>query len=182
MTLYSLGATTVAGYRLRTGDQDSAAGAVSASLVESEQLLEEELRRKLPLQSRTDAFPIYPDGRIYPDAWPITSADLTIEGRALLGATPDLTDFVAWLGETDCRRSGTVTWTGGFDASSLPMTLAHAVYDLARGLILDTPAIPVGVSVSVGDVSVGASPGGTGLDSYTPGITGRVNRYRNRFV
>jgi hypothetical protein len=185
-TLYSLGALTLDGYRMHTGDQTSTPATVSGALVEAEQVLEDELRRKLPLQSRTDTFAIGSDGRIYPDAWPITAATgLTIDGRALLGATPDVTTFVGYFPDRPTRA--TVTWTGGFDdgtLSRLPVVLRHALYDLARGLAQDAAPVPVGATaVSVGDVSISYSAATEGgLDALVPGLSARVRRYRNRFV
>lgn len=187
MTLYALDAVTVAGYRLWTGDQATDAAAVSGSLVEAERMLEEDLRRHLALEERTDDFVIYPDGRIYPDAWPITDAALTIEGRALLGATPDVTTFVGYFPDRPTRA--TVTWTGGYDdgtaSAPLPVALAHGIYDLARALAADTTAVPVGATaVSVGDVSVtfGSSSGSGDVDSLVPGLSNRLARFRNRWV
>jgi hypothetical protein len=187
-TLYSLGAVTVAGYRLRTGDNTSDGGAVSGSLVEAESLMEEELRRELPSESRSEAMIIHDcDGRMYPKAWPITVCTTnTIDGRTLLGGSPDLG---TWLGLIDTdysvTRRATITYTGGFTAATLPVTLAHAIYDLARALVADASPIPVGAtSVSVGDVSVsyGSPSSSGGIDALVPGLGARVAKYRNRWV
>jgi len=183
MTLYALGATTIAGYRLRTGDVTADDVAVSGALVDAERSLEETLRRRLASESRTDAFTIQADGRIYPDAWPITTADLTIYGRALLGGTPDLEEWVGWTGSTCYPHKATVTWTGGFDDDTLPITLRNAIYDLARARLTLVPSIPGATSASVGDVSVTyAEPGGGDLDAAVPGLTARIAKYANRFV
>lgn len=189
--LVALGAVTVAGYRLQTGDHTSDGVAVTGALVEAEDMLVEELRRHLALESREDTFHIYPDGRIYPDAWPIVSntGNLVIEGRALLGATADVTTFVGYFPDCPPNRA-TVTWTGGYDdgtnSQRLPVTLRHAIYDLARALVTDASPIPVGaLSASVGDASVTFGPGGSGsgdIDALVPDLTDRVRRYRNRIV
>lgn len=190
-TLYELDAVTVSGYRLRTGDQTSDGGAVSASLVEAEHLLEEELRRELPLQARTEAMIIRECGVMYPKAWPITvCATNTIDGRTLLGGTSDLETWIGLIdSDAHLTRRATITYTGGFDdgtnGTALPVTLAHAIYDLTRALVADVSPIPVGASsVSVGDISVGftGSAGGEGVDSYVAGLSTRVKRYRNRWL
>lgn len=186
-TLFSLGATTVAGYRLRTGDDDSAASSVSGSLVDAERMTEEGLRRKLSLQSRTAPFLLKQDFwygglRVYPDAWPITASALTISGRALLGATPDLSTFIGLL-DVPIPARATVTWTGGFDATTLPISLRDAIYDLARARLSRVPALAGALSASVGDTSVTyASPSADDLDSLVPGLTARIAKYRNRYV
>lgn len=184
-SLLSLGAVTVADYQVTTGDSTTASSAVSAALLEAEALLEEELRRQLASEERTKAFKIWPDGALYPDAWPITDAgDLRIIGtRTLLGAEPDDSPFLGVWPTVAAPPMATVTWTGGFTASTLPATLERALYDLAKAILSDSP-VPVGAtSMSVGDVSVSfGAPTSGGLDSLLPGLATRVARYRNRFV
>lgn len=186
-TLVDLDAVTVAGYRLRTGDRDTEASAVTGALVEAQSLLEEELRRLLPLIERDEQMRIRADGRVYPKAWPIVSAELVIDGRSLVGATPDLESFVALIGSREEPRM-TVTYTGGFDdgtnGTALPVTLRDAIYDLAFGVVFSRPPVLVGAgSASVGDVSVSiTSPGDEGVDAYVPGLSRRVAKYRNRFL
>lgn len=187
-TLYSLGATSIDGYRVHTGDRTTAGTIVSGALVEAEQLLEEELRRKLAWQSRTAKCRIYPDGAVYPPAWPITTAALTIDGRALLGAVPDATPFVGTFGDLTVNLA-TVTWSGGFDdgthSEPLPVTLRNAIYELARVLAQDSQPGPAGATqVRVGDVAItyASTQGLTGLDAFVPGLSARVARYRNRWI
>lgn len=184
MTLLSLGATTVAGYRLHTGDQETDDSAVSAALLEAESLVEEHLRRLLPLEARTATFPIYPDGRVYPNAWPILTASLTIDGRSLKGATPDSGPFIGYI-DFEPPYTMSVTWTGGFDAGSLPVTLRHAIYEVARPLALDAAPVTVGASsVRLGDAAMtfdGPSSSAS-IDSLAPGMTDRIRKYRNRWA
>lgn len=184
MTLLSLGATTVAGYRVHTGDQDSDDTAVTGALLEAESLVEEHLRRLLPLEPRTESLTINPDGRVYPPAWPITVASLVIDGRSLKGATPDSGPFIGYIDfEPPYRMS--VTWTGGFDATSLPVTLREAIYDLAKPLVLDAQPVPVGAkSVQLGDASItyGDSVPSGSIDALVPGLSARIGRYKNRYA
>lgn len=187
-TLYALGAVTVDGYRVHTGDRTTAGTVVTGALVDAEEMLVDELRRDLALAERTASCPIYPDGRVYPPAWPITASTLEIDGRALLGATADTGVFVGYLPDRPARV--TVTWTGGFDdgtnSTRLPVTLRRALYDLAKALCDDAAPVPVGAtSVSVGDVSVtyGQAGGGAGdVDALVPGLSTRIRKYRNRRV
>jgi hypothetical protein len=183
-TLYSLGATSVAGYRVRTGDETTAASAVSGALVEAQSLLEEELRRLLPLEERTEHMVIDNRGKVWPKAYPLVlCATNTIDGRSLLNAIPDFNQFVAMVGLTQTTIRATITYTGGFDASTLPLTLAHAIYDVAGALVAADAPVPAGAtSMSVGDVSVGFPEAGTGIDSYVNGLSDRVRKYRNRYV
>lgn len=185
-TLYSLGAVTIRQYRLHTGDETNGDAECSGVLLEAESLINDELRRFLASDERTGTFSIYPDGRLYPNAYPITAADLMIEGRALVGGTPDGGPFVGvWEPSTSTRS--TVTWTGGYNADTLPLTLEHALYDLAAALLAPAPiltGVPGGTTAaSVGDVSVTVDPrSGGGVDAYVPGLSDRVRRYQNRFV
>lgn len=190
MTLYALGALTIAKYRVHTGDDTTPGTFVSGALVEAEELLEGELRRKLASESRTEAVRIAADGSVYPPAYPITAATgLTIDGRRLVGATPDLDTFVALIDSwADTVRRATVTWTGGFTAADgdapLPRVLEHALYDIARGLVesAPVPALVGASAASVGDVSVSWPVPTGGLDALAPGLTQRVGKYRNRLV
>lgn len=185
MSLLSLGATTVAGYRLHTGDEETDDSAVSGALLEAESLVEEFLRRLLALEPRTRTMRIYPDGRVYPPAWPITAATLTIDGRSLKGATPDSGPFIGYI-DFEPPYTTSVTWTGGFNAASLPVTLRHAIYEVARPLALDASPVPVGASsVRLGDAAITYGNGGGGggsIDSLAPGMTDRIARYKNRWI
>jgi hypothetical protein len=186
-TLLELGAVTVAGYRLRTNDNTSAAHVVTGALTDAEHLLEEELRRELPLAQRTETMRIHGDGRVYPLAYPLISCTTnTIDGRSLVNALPDIQQFTAFFPYGVLAPRATITYTGGFDDATFPTTLRHALYDLAAALAGDASPVPVGAqSVHVGDVSVsygaGATPG-EGVDAYLPGLALRVRKYRNRFV
>jgi len=186
MTLYALGAVTVAGYRVHTGDTTSEASAVSAALVEAEQLLEEELRRTLASEERTQRLRIRADGKVYPPAYPVTAAgSYLIDGRAIVGASPDDFPTITIFARTPTPYA-TITYTGGFTADTFPVTLRHALYDLANGIISAhlVPVMLVGAtSASVGDVSASygtGSPGG--IDVLRRGLSERVARYRNRFL
>lgn len=183
MSLYSSGAVSVADYRVHTGDQDSPASAVTAALVEGQSLLEEHLRRLLESTSRTNDFPIHADGRVYPNAYPITSASLTIDGRALLGAEADSGPFTGVFESTTPKRA-TVTWTGGFTPTTLPVTLEHAIYELAEAKVTGAEPVPVGAtSVRLGDAAVTFDgPTSGGIDALVPGLADRVAKYRNRWA
>lgn len=78
---------TVATYRSLTGDEDTAASAVSARIEEATELLEDRLGRPLAEAVRTE-FPWRDnDGNLYPLATPILAADgWTIDGDALIGS------------------------------------------------------------------------------------------------
>ncbi len=188
MSLYSLGVVTVHAYRVYTADWTTAGTVVTGAFVEAEEQLEDQLRRRLPSEERIEPMRIYPDGRVYPKAYPITAcASMVIDGRSLVGATPDATPFIGVFEQLDVPLA-TVTYTGGFTdrngAAPLPITLEYALYDLARALAQDAPAVPVGATAaSVGDVSVTfAKPTSGALDALVPGLTSRIGMYRNRWA
>lgn len=189
MTLLDVNAITVAGYQARTGDDLASDAEILTALDDAEQLLDEELRRTLAYGSHTETMRIHDDGRMYPRAWPLVACDTnTIDGRALLGGTPDVAQFIALVGVNDVPARATVTYDGGFDdgtdSEPLPIVLRDALYDLTAAILASSPAAPTGVvSASVGDVTVTyARPSGSGVDAYVPGLSARVARYRNRFV
>lgn len=184
MNLYESGAVTVAAYRVHTGDMTTPGTYVTGALVEAEELLEDELRRDLASEERTESMRVQADGRVYPRAYPITVAEgYVIDGNSLVGAYPDNFPFIGVFERVDVPLA-TITYTGGFTPATLPRTLAHAIYDLAKVLAQDAAPIPVGAtSASVGDVAVGfAKPTAGQLDASVPGLTGRVARYRRRYV
>ena len=64
---------TVDRYRFITRDVCTDSDTVSARLEEAQALIEDEYRRPLEEAERTETVPIWPDGRVYPAAVPITA-------------------------------------------------------------------------------------------------------------
>lgn len=151
---------TVERYRSITGDEATAASAVSARIEEAVELLEEYLDR--PLESGEQTEVVRPDrrGHLWPKATPITDGgDYTIDGLALVGASPWPFTF------TDPATSLTITYTGGWTADTLPgciaRDLAYAAYRLEHPPALGVSDFPEGAtSVRLGDAAVSFGPGG----------------------
>lgn len=157
-------------YRRLTGDSATADAAVTPALVDAQRLVEEYLRRPLERAERTEQLRVYrlSDGRtgVYPSATPISAvpAGFVVEGVAVLGEGL-LSGFTPWLGSE--REHVTLTYTGGFVAATLPLTIAREIARLAQQLTQPVAAAPAGAkSVRVGDVAVTyATPTGGGVDA-----------------
>lgn len=149
-------------YRVITGDDESAASAVSARIEEAQEMLEEYLDRPLDSDERTESLRPDRHGRLWPRATPITDGgDYEVNGLALVGGTP----FT--FGLVDPTTSVAVTYTGGWTADTLPSAierdLAFAAYRLGHVATLGSTEYPEGaVSVRLGDAAVQFGPGGAG--------------------
>lgn len=154
---------TVDRYRSITGDEDTAASAVSARIEEAVELLEEYLDRPLESAERTET--LQPDrrGRLWPRATPISDGGTyEPDGLALIGSSPTWT----W-GLIDPTTGVAVTYTGGWTEDTLPgciaRDLAYAAYQLEHPRALGTSEYPAGAtSVRLGDAAVTFGSGGAG--------------------
>lgn len=171
-------------YRYFTKDLSTESDVVTARAEEAQSLLEEAFDRPLESRERTEVvwLDVDPTGftsyRAYPRATPITVATgYTIEDEVTLaGVSPD---SAGWLDFAELKA--TITYTGGYTAETLPVTLERAIAELAHALEHPAP-IPVGAtSVRSGDQSItyGATSDND-LDAYVPGLWSRVRKYRHR--
>lgn len=157
-------------YRRLTGDSTTPDATLTSALADAQRLVEEYLRRPLERAERTEKLRVYrlEDGRsaAYPSATPITAvpAGFVVEGVAVLGEGL-LSGFTPWFGSD--RAHITLTYTGGFVAATLPLTVAREIARLAQQLTQPVAAAPAGAkSVRVGDVAVTyATPTGGGVDA-----------------
>lgn len=158
-------------YRTITGDEDSAASAVSARIEEAQEILEDYLDRPLESDERTESMRPDRHGRLWPRATPITDGgDYEVNGLALVGGTPFSFGFI------DPTTSVSVTYTGGWTADTLPSAierdLAYAAYRLGHLPTLGSTEYPEGaVSVRLGDAAVQFGPDGAGAVSASAGDT-----------
>lgn len=181
---------TVDRYRAITGDEITAASAVSGFVEEAAALLEDDLGRPLEEAERTES--MWPDraGWLWPLATPIVTADgWTIDGHALRAGQWSVNP---WPNSSD---SISVTYTGGFVERTanpsadnrLPATierdLAWAAY--ALGSVDEILAgLPAGTtSASVGDISISFDRGARGsADDMRIRWSRVTRRYRRRGV
>ena len=198
---------SVAQYELITGDTTSAASAVSASLLEAEELLGEALYRTLPSGERTETLIVRAHGRVYPKAVPVTAiatasesaGTIEYEGHAVkLTSAPLVMDMIAndfqtgLYDDTDVSTAA-LTYTGGYTSTTLPARLRRALAVIAKALRgapsdggLGTRPEAV-TSVSLGDASmsfdrasVAASAAGAMIDNLVPGLMRMVSGYTRR--
>ena len=130
-------------YRRLTGDTASTPEAVIAALADAQALLQDALRRPLESAQRVEAVRVWADGLAYPLATPITvvPAGMTVEGHGVRG--------VPYEG-----LLGVLTYTGGWTALTLPMTLTAALSVVAYDLLHPDRSLVGARSYAVGDVSV----------------------------
>lgn len=183
---------TTARYRDITNDNDSPSAVVENALADAQALLEEELRRPLEADTRTERCRIFPETRgatVYPAATPIASVSspsgASVVGHAVLGGTAGPPYFL-----TDPDGYATVTYIGGYDPTAvtgdddlLPRTLERAIAWAARALTApDAFAnVPSGAtSATVGDVSLTWGPGGSPAQGEVTFDRKLVRRYRRR--
>lgn len=160
---------TVARYQTITGDTTTASALVEERLAEAVELLEEELGRPLAEAERTEAVWSDRQGRLYPAATPIVTAEgWTIDGVTLVGASV----WGDWWDGDDSAETTTITYTGGFvertanpDAPNrLPVVierdLAWCAWRLGQDPNTTLAALPANVSqVNLGDASISARSG-----------------------
>jgi hypothetical protein len=179
-----MGLVTLARYRTITLDTTSKDAAVTAALEDSQDLIEEYLRRPLESVSRTEDLKIDGDERVYPLATPVTvvatpaGLDIKGNGRWLEGASPDASKIF------DPEPVVTVTYTGGFTTATVPETIERGIAWLAWVILHERSSeveIPAGAtSVRLGDASVNFEGGyvpGTILPS---GLRRKLTGYRRR--
>lgn len=181
---------TAARYRSVTLDTSSAEATVTAALERAEALVEEYLRRPLASTSRTETVRFAGDGRVYPAATPITAVTggyvIVVGGQAISGAPIDAAPSFPSFGETTYPATATITYTGGYDASSLPETIAEVI-SWAAHRRLHTGAltsVPAGATAAaVGDVSVSFGPrGASSSGRLTEDDEAALAPWRRRFV
>lgn len=163
---------TVERYRLITGDETTAATAVTAALVEAQDLLSEDLGWDLEEDERTETLDVVA-GAVYPTAIPITAvaAGQTIDGYAIRGAAPLGVDILVENSYDPDRPRATVTYTGGWTDVTVPASIRRAIAWAARGILTpaSAEAVPDGAtSVRLGDASVTFA---TAQHRATTGIT-----------
>ena len=176
----------IARYREITGDTTSASAVVETAIDDAQALLEDQLRRPLEQAARTERLRVFADGRVYPRATPIISAQAgaDIYGNAIVDGTPEGT----FLEPDDFAE---VTYTGGYDPAEtdlsavdyVPVELQRAVAWAAYAILRPADGLqaPAGArSATVGDVSVTFGPGGAAAPGEVEFDRGLVRRWRWR--
>lgn len=129
---------TVDRYRVLTKDLDSTSEDVTAALAGAQSIVETYLNRYIESAERTETLTVYPGGRVYPSAVPVTVVDasdyeISSDGWAIIGATPAFPD--AWDTPAYVGRTVSVTYTGGWTTSDVPYAIELGIARAAQGLI-----------------------------------------------
>lgn len=176
-------------YQRITGDTTTPEGAFATAASSAQELLEDDLSRVglLELGERTEQCEVLGTGQLFPAAVPVVSVtgDPTVVDDVVYGATPDANVLSGWFPGGEPRHAS-VTYVGGFDASSAPehmlRDLAFVTYAILRpSVMVGMVAIPAGAqSVQVGDVAVSYGPGGAGGGASVAGVRWSPATWRHR--
>lgn len=161
---------SVSTYRHFTHDTTTSDDDVTTAIADGIEVVEEILRRPLESKERTED--VYIEwrgnapygGYMYPLATPITAvpSGYSILGDAIVLGSATLTvgdlpgPFFDYENINDARSIMSITYTGGWTADTLPMSLTRAICEAAFGLTRPfNSSVPIGAtSVKVGDVAV----------------------------
>ena len=192
----TLALVTIQEYRDITKDLNTAAEEVSARLEESQELVEEYLKRKLSFGTYTEDLEVwFGDGTsyAYPSVTPVVSvpADssyiVDFGSVRFLSVTDVLTGVFWWDtvglvgGDYGRTRFATVTYDGGYTNETCPRTLKRAIARGARSLIaMDVQRLVGATHITVGDVSVDYGKFTGDLEALVPGISLALRPYRRK--
>ncbi len=144
---------TIARYRSVTGDTATLDATVQTALTDAENTVEAYLGRPLAATDRVETVSIFSNGRGYPQVTPVTSitspATTTNNGYAMTFSA--VTDW-----DDPPYGATTVTYSGGWTASTIPFVIVQVICALANAQVIPTvSAVPAGAtSFSAGELSV----------------------------
>lgn len=160
MTLVS-----VAVYQRLTGDTTTDTDTALLRLTDAQELVAEHLRRPVESAEHVDErlrlYSVRGVWTVYPAATPVTvvPSGYLVQGAAVVGAAP--VGFDAWSAGGEAQWT-TLTYTGGWTDTTVPITVARAIARTAQQLGQTSP-FPAGArSVSLGDASASFDPGDAG--------------------
>lgn len=165
--------TTFEYYQRITGDSTTVEAAWATAASSAQELLEGTLERPGLLESaeRAEVCDVWPDGKLYPLAMPITAVagGLTFHDDTVYGATPDPNVWTGFFPQTE-PAIATITYTGGYSNATAPeymlRDLAWVTYVVLRPTLAQgATLVGKSSSVHVGDVSVSYGTNGVGVVS-----------------
>jgi len=175
-------------YRKLTGDLRTPVDEVTTALAVAQGLVEMRLGRALGLGEYTEFMNVYPNLLVYPAVTPLADQTGRIDSATLqLDGYPS--DLATWDWEGGSasytaygRPRAEVTYTGGYDDTTVPQPLAMGIALVAKHLL--SPASDVSMagikSYSEGDISATYD---TPLDSSWPaGVWQLIKRWAKREV
>lgn len=195
---------SVAYYRVRTGDQTTAASAVEEALEDAESITQHWLGRILQYGEHTERLKVWPrEGFVYPAAVPVASVQASAsydvyDEASIRNVSPDDDVFPNFLranvmddynqgiggnigsGYETYYPYGTVTYHGGWTEETMPVILKRYICKVARALITGKPEGGPGAAgatmLRVGDVQV-SYPKETiagMLNQFAPGMVAAI--------
>lgn len=161
-------------YRKLTGDLRSPVADVTSALVVAQGLVEVRLGRSLGLDEYTETLRLYPSCTVYPSVTPLAADQDGYLDTSTLQVETAFHDV--W----QPYPKVSVTYTGGYEADTLPQPLATAISMVAKHLMSPASSVDMaGVKAySEGDISATFE---TALDTAWPaGVWALVRRYAHR--
>jgi hypothetical protein len=185
-------------YRRLTHDLTSYDGDVIDALTAAQHEAEEYTGRQFELATRTESCHIYPNGRVYPDAYPVQSvsvpAGASVDGAAvvLYGVSglgwwdpainnDFLFDTEGYIPNWRRYLKTTITYIGGYPPGTAPERLVAVICRIALNLMNPSGGTPLAApvtSMSVGGVSIASA---TGFDPTMIGIDASSARVLRRY-
>lgn len=177
----------LATYRRLSHDTTSSDDDATAALNDAQQDAEEFCRRQFEQAERTEIMMVYRDGRVYPKSYPITVVDSgTIDGAAIIVGNDypfgGVIQPFLWS-DAEFQPQVTKTYTGGYTADQMPMTLKRAVAKIANAALNAQPlvGVPAGLtSISMGDLSLSSKDGISGMTVMDAQTKKDLSRYKRR--
>lgn len=177
---------SVAQYRAYSGDSNTPDLKVQQLLIDAQRLVEEYLGRRLQSAQRTETLSVQ-SGVVYPTVTPVTAATLPMRSG---GLAVDGYDY-HFYGDPFpyAGAQATVTYTGGFTSTTLPMHLVKGIVDTAKALTdadaTTSELIAGATNVRLGDASVTFGNDGASevTDLAIPAkVQNSISPYKRRFV
>jgi hypothetical protein len=194
-------------YRRLTHDSTTSDEDVEAALDDAQSLIEDILRRFLTSQEYTEELyvestgydsisaisnGVLGTGRVYPAQTPITSVP---DGYTIVGDAVVVTSTVNGVGDYPGPFLDepynlvpiSLTYTGGWTAENLPVTLRRSICEVAFGLVQPINAALLGAtSVKLGDAAISYGPDGptnsVAGDFMQPATARRIKKWQRRFI
>lgn len=175
---------TVDDYQRITGDTATAPADVEQYITEAQEFIESETDKRFSSAQRTETLYVYPDGRVYPHATPVTAVASpagAVFTTVAIGAGAGLLDAGVWPDRCS-RPTRSVTYTGGYADGQAPAALVRLIARVAQSLKPSgaLAGLPAGItSVNFGSQSYTGRDLGDS-DALPTSIIRQINKLKYR--
>lgn len=171
---------SVAEYRTFTADLVTANTTCTALIEIATGMVEDHLSRLLEEDEVTESLQLWPGFYVYPTLLPVTVVESGNVIDPILRFKFYVQSPVYDLSNPLRCDIVTVTYTGGYTATTCPGIIKRAIAMVARAVGQATPNAPSGGPATVGDITAPYSAGDVGspLDRLVPGISATLANYQ----